>query len=344
MSKPPRLLAVAAALMTTLGAGVATAQTVMIRNAPPNTSAEVMLNGASVGTGTTNEAGEVTISFNSGSVVDDKGIDANLFVDVCDKMRRIQIVDRSKIVPAPADNCDRREISGIFWVRKVNTIVFDLEGLAPSVLLVRGSYVYKAPREEDAPHLWRPLPTGLLVYGGAGDAKLNSAFSQFCGNVANCGGTNTGLGGYTFGATFWVRRWIGAEGAYVKPRQTKATGGDTFSFTSTQDTDIFTVALKGGIPAGPIRIFGQGGWAYHQGTTKTVETIDVNVQAFQYKTHGWTYMWGGGAEVWIWKKIALYADLGVIQVRGASNTGGEFRIDDSVRYIFTGAKFSLTAK
>jgi hypothetical protein len=48
--------------------------------------------------------------------------------------------------------------------------------------------------------------------------------------------------------------------------------------------------------------------------------------------------------VWIWKKIALYADLGVIQVRGDSNTGGEFRMDDSVRYIFTGAKFSLTAK
>jgi hypothetical protein len=344
MSKPPRLLAVAAALMTTLGTGVASAQTVMIRNGPPNTNAEVMLNGASVGTGTTNEAGEVTIALNTGTNVGDKGVDANLFVDVCDKMRRIQIVDRTKIVPAPAEGCDRREISGIFWVRTVNTIVFDLQGLAPSVLLVRGSYVYKAPRGEDEPRNWRPLPTGLLVFGGAGNAKLDSAFSQFCGNAANCGGTDTGLGGYTFGVTYWIRRWIGAEAAYVKPRQTKTTGGDTFSFTSTQDTDIFTIAGKGGFPLGPVRVFGQGGTAYHQGTTKTIQTMNVDVQTFQYKTHGWTYMWGGGAEVWIWKKIAIYADLGVIEVRGGANTGGEAKLDDTIRYIFTGAKFSLTGK
>jgi hypothetical protein len=344
MSKSPRLLAVAAALIATLGAGVASAQTVMIRNGPPNTSAEVMLNGAVVGTGTTNDAGEVTIALNTGTTVGDQGIDANLFVDVCDKMRQIQIVDRTKVVPAPAESCDRREVSGIFWVRKVNTIVFDLQGLAPSVLLVRGSYVYKPPRDEDAPHIWRPLPTGLLVFGGAGNAKLDDAFTNFCGNAANCGGTDTGLGGYTFGATYWVRRWIGAEGAYVKPRQTKTTGGDTFSFTSTQDTDLFLVTLKGGIPVGPVRFYGQGGWAYHQGTTKTAETIDVEAQAIQYKTHGWTYTWGGGAEVWIWKKIAIYADLGVIQVRGGANTGGEVRMDDTVRYLFTGAKFSLTAK
>jgi hypothetical protein len=339
-----RPLALAAALNLTAGAITAAAQTVMIRNSAPNTGAEVMLNGAPVGTGTTNDAGEVTIPLNTGTVVGDKGIDANLYVDVCDKMRRVQIVDRTKIVPAPAENCDRREVSGIFWVRKVNTIVFDLGGLTPAVLLVRGSYVYQAPRTEDEPHQWRPLPTGLLVYGGAGNARLDGAYSQFCGTATTCSGTDTGLGGYTFGATFWVRRWIGAEGAYVKPRQTKATGGDGYSFTSTQDTDIFTVAAKGGVPAGPVRIFVQGGGAYHQGTTKTAETINVDVQAFQYKTHGWTYMWGAGAEVWIWKKIAIYADLGVIQVRGAANTGGEARLDDSVRYIFTGAKFSLTAK
>src|SRR5262249_13798217 len=84
--------------------------------------------------------------------------------------------------------------------------------------------------------------------------------------------------------------------------------------------------------------------AYHQGTTKTAETIDVAVQAFQYKTHGWSYTWGAGAEVWVWKKIALYADLGIIQLRGAANTGGEAQLNDSVHYVFTGAKFALTSK
>lgn len=344
MHRRLRPLAMAAALNLTAGMAIAAAQTVMIRNGPPNASTEVLLNGAPVGAGTTNDAGEVTIALKTGTTIGEKGIDANLYVDVCDKVRRIQIVDRAKIVPAPADDCDRREISGIFWVRTVNTIVFDVGGLTPSVLLVRGSYVYRPPRDEDAPHIWRPLPTGLLVYGGAGNAKLDNAYSQFCGSAPNCGGTDTGLGGYTFGATYWIRRWIGAEASFIKPRQTKTTGGDTFKFTSTQDTDIFTVAVKGGIPAGPLRIFGEGGAAYHQGTTKTVETIDVTTQTFQYKTHGWTYTWGGGAEVWIWKKIALYADVGVIQVRGDSNTGGEARIDDTVRYLFTGAKFSLTGR
>jgi hypothetical protein len=263
---------------------------------------------------------------------------------VCGTARTIQIVDRAKIVPAPGDNCDRRDISGIFWVRTVNTLVFDLGGSAPSLLLVRGTYVYRAPREEDAPHIWRPLPTGLLVYGGAGNAKLDALFSQMCGNASPCGGTNTGLGGYTFGATYWIKRWIGADAAYVKPRQIKASGGDTFAFTSTQDTDIFTVTAKGGIPAGPVRIFGEGGLAYHQGTFKNHETIDVLSQDFQYKTHGWSYVWGAGGEVWIWKKIAIYADLGVMKVRGNANTGGEARLDDTVRYLFTGAKFSLTPR
>jgi opacity protein-like surface antigen len=338
-----RPLALAAALNVTAGAATAAAQTVMIRNGPPNTKAEVLLNGATVGTGTTNEAGEVTIPLTTGAI-GAAGIDANIYLDVCDTVRRVQIVDRTKIVPAAAENCDRREISGIFWVRTVNTIVFDLGGAAPSLLLVRGTYVYKAPRDEEAPHIWRPLPTGLLVYGGSGNAKLDSLFSQACGDATPCSGTNTGLGGYTFGATYWIRRWIGAEASYVKPRQIKATGGDTFSFTSTQDTDIFTVAAKGGVPAGPVRIFGQGGLAYHTGTWKTHETIDVQSQDFEYKTHGWSYVWGAGAEVWVWKKIAIYADLGVIKVRGNANTGGEARIDDTVRYLFTGAKFSLTPK
>src|SRR5215831_9730202 len=130
MPKPLRLLAGAAALMTTLGGGVAAAQTVMIRNGPPSTSVEVLLNDAPVGTGTTNQAGEVTIPVSAGTTITQKGIDANIYVDICDKVRRIQIVDRTKAVPPPGDTCDRREISGLFWVRTVNTIVFDLGGPA----------------------------------------------------------------------------------------------------------------------------------------------------------------------------------------------------------------------
>jgi hypothetical protein len=343
-----RLLAVAAALMTTLGAGVAAAQTVMIRNGPHSTSVEVMLNGKAVGTGTTDDAGEATIPL-IGTGIDKNGIDANIYFDVCDKMRRVQLVDQTKIVPAASDGCDRRDISGLYWVRPLNTIVFDLAntdlpGAAPSLLLVRGSYVYKAPRDEDQPRIWRALPAGLLVYGGGGLGKLTNAYSQACGNAPNCGGTDSMLGSYTFGATFWLNHFVGVEGAYLKPRTTKVTGGDTYSFTTTQKTDIFSVTGKGGLPVGPVRVFGEAGMAYHVGTQATTETKDVLTQAFGFKTHGWSYIWGGGVEVWAWKKIAIYTDLGVVRVKGSANTGGEAMLDDSVRYLFIGGKFSLTQK
>jgi hypothetical protein len=344
MLKPLRLLVIAAALNMTLGVAVAAAQTVMVRNTPPGTSIEVLVNGAPAGTGTSNAEREATVPLTVGSAIGPNGIDANIYVDVCDKLRRIQIVERTKIVPAAASGCDRREISGLFWVRPVNTIVFDLGGASPSLLLVRGTYVYHPPREEDAPRVWRPLPTGLLVFGGAGDVKLDNAFSQACGNATPCSGRNPGWGGYTFGADYWINRFVGVEASYVKPLQMKASGGDTFKFTTTQDTDVFTIGGIGGVPAGPVRIFGMGGLDYHQATSKTLETIDLVAQNFTLKTRGWGYMFGGGAEAWIWKKVAIYGDLGVMRLTGNAENGGEAKMDDHIRFLFIGAKFRVTPK
>ena len=100
-------------------------------------------------------------------------------------------------------------------------------------------------------------------------------------------------------------------------------------------------------------------WIAHRSFQGHEESLERGKGVFVYDSNGKAYIEGmaglwctalgygighGGAEVWIWKKIAIYADLGVIQVRGAANTGGEARMDDSIHYIFTGAKFSLTAK
>jgi Outer membrane protein beta-barrel domain len=344
MPRSLRLLLAAAALNATLGAAIVSAQTVMVRNGPASSAVEVALNGAKVGGGTTNEAGEATIPLSVGGAVPATGIDANVYVDYCDKLRRVQIVERTKLVPAAEPGCDRHEVSGLFWVRPVNTIVFDLAGPSPSLLLVRGTYVYRAPKEDDAPRIWRPLPTGLLVFGGVGLAKLDTAFETTCGNATPCSGNNEGLGGYTFGATYWIKRWAGIEGSYVKPRQITAQGGDTFTFNSKQDTDVFSIMGKGGIPAGPVRFFGEGGMSWHESTLTTNERIDLTSQTFTLKTQGWAYVWGGGVEAWIWKKIALYGDLGVIRVKGDAINGGEAKIDDHIRFLFIGAKFRLTPK
>jgi hypothetical protein len=339
-----RLLVMAAALNATLGVTVVAAQTVMVRNTAPGTNVEVLLNGAPVGNGTSNAEGEATVPLTVGSAIGPNGIDANIYVDICDKLRRIQIVERTKIVPAPESGCDRREISGVFWVRAVNTIVFDLGGASPSLLLVRGTYTYRPPREEDAPRVWRPLPTGLLVFGGAGNVKLDNAFSQACGNASPCSGKDPGWGGYTFGADYWISRFVGIEGSYVKPMQMKASGGDTFKFTTTQDTDVFTIQGIGGVPAGPVRIFGIGGLDYHQATSKTIETIDLVTQTFTLKTRGWGYMFGGGVEAWIWKKVAIYSDVGVMRLKGDAENGGEVKMNDHIRFLFIGGKFRLTPK
>jgi hypothetical protein len=344
MQRALRLLVVAAAMNATLGAAIAAAQTVMIRNGPASSPVEVALNGAKVGTGMTNEAGEVTVPLTVSPAIPQTGLDANVYVDYCDKLRRVQIVERTKIVPAAESGCDRHEVSGLFWVRPVNTIVFDLGGGSPSLLLVRGTYVYRAPKEDDAPRIWRPLPTGLLVYGGLGLAKLSDAFANACGNATPCNGNNEGFGGYTFGADFWIKRWIAVEGSYVKPRQITAGGGDTFNFDTTQDTDVFTIVGKGGIPAGPVRIFGEYGLNWHESTTTTKERIDLTSQTFNLKTRGWGYVVGGGVEAWIWKKVAIYGDLGVMRVKGDSVTGGEATLDDHINFLFIGAKFRLSPK
>src|SRR6185437_10331822 len=141
-----RPLGAAAVFMLTAGSGVALAQKVMVRNVPAGTPVEVMLNGTAAGTGTADANGEVTVQMTAGSVIGATGIDANLFLDTCGKTRRLQIVEHTKIVPAPESGCDRQEISGLFWVRPVNTLVFDLGGATPNLLLVRGDYVYHAPR------------------------------------------------------------------------------------------------------------------------------------------------------------------------------------------------------
>ena len=61
MTSPLRLLGMAAALNVTLGLGTAAAQRVMVRHLPVGTPVEVMLNAETVGTGTVDETGDVTV-------------------------------------------------------------------------------------------------------------------------------------------------------------------------------------------------------------------------------------------------------------------------------------------
>ena len=345
MTSAWRLLGMAAALNVTLGAGAAAAQQVLVRNAPAGEAVELVVNAATAATGTANAEGEATLAFTV-PVKDGKAeMDANVFVDVCDKMRRVLIVDQARPAPPPAAGCDRREVSGLFWVRSVNTIVVDVGAAKPTLLLIRGAYNPPAldVDEQGEPIPRAPLPKGFMMSGGGGLASMNNTLTLECGN-APCTPKKQQLS-YTFAVTYWLTRWLGVEGSYVKPRNFTATGGipDSFAFDTELDADIWTVVAKGGIPAGPIRLYIQGGMNYHQATVTTTQTMtgQALTQTFQFETKGWNWVAGGGAEAWIKPKIALYGELGFAKIRGDARGGGEAKIDDRARLILGGVRIRL---
>jgi hypothetical protein len=336
-----RIVATTAAVGIAM-AVAASAQTVYLRNAPAGSSVEVFLNTTSAGKGTVDPNGEAKVSF---TLPEGKTeMDANVFVDACGTLRKVLIIDHARQPPAPGEGCDRREISGIYWVRPVNTIVVNVGGVTPTLLLVRGDYTPPKPTaegdEESVPS--KPLPSGLLMFAGGSYTNFRDAGDMFCGSATPCSQKTTGLT-YNFGATVWLTRFVGVEGSYMRPHEVTASGGDTYKFNSTLDSDVWSILGKLGAQAGVVRIYGQGGMNYHEATHTTFETIDVQSQTFQYKTHGWSWIFGGGMEAWLGQKqrLAIFGDAGIMRLKGNAESGGEAQIDDRLKYVSVGVKLRL---
>jgi hypothetical protein len=339
MTRLWRLLAIAAALNLTAGAALAAAQTVLVRNAPPGLDVEALLNDAVTAKGTTSPSGEVSLDLK----LPVPELDANIFVDVCEKLRRVLVVDHNKRPSAPPAGCDRREISGVFWVRPVNTLVVDVGGAQPTMLLIRGSYTPPKPppaEGEEAVHALFPTPTGLTLFGSGGLGKFQQAILVACGNVA-CDGHDGGLA-YSFGGGFWFTRWIGVQGGYLKPRQVVGKGGEGFTFESKFDVDVFTVTGVLGIPMGRVRAYGLAGGDFHQSTTNLTETIDTTTQLFAQRTHGWALVYGGGLEVWASKKVALFSEMSFSKIKGNAEDKSEAQVNDRLRFFGIGVKIRLS--
>jgi hypothetical protein len=334
MVKPWRPPIAAAALSVTLGAATAAAQTVMVRNAPAGEAIEVALNATSVGSGTADAEGIATLPLDLSAHGNKTEIDANVFVDRCDKRHRVIIVERGQSIAPQEEGCDRREVSGLFWVRRVNTLVIDVRGANPTLMLVKGEYTGGPVRTWSAP------PTGLVVSGSGGLAKFSDLAVSACGNVTPCTTRDSGAA-YAVGVTYWVTKFIGAEGGYIRPRKAAISGTtDTFAFNTSLDAHLFTLAGKIGIPAGPVRLYGTVGTNYHRATSLTTETIGGATQSLQFKTNGWSWMWNGGGEVWLGSAFALYGELGFARLRNSSVEGTGV-IDDHVRSILAGARVRL---
>jgi hypothetical protein len=345
MTSPWRLLGIAAALNVSLGVGTAAAQRVMVRHLPVGTPVEVVLNGTAVGNGTVDQSGDVTIPFTLPEKDGKAEIDANIFVDTCDKTRRIVIAEVARPAPAVAEGCERREISGLYWVRRVNTIVIDVRPANPTLLLISGDYTPPPdplPGQEDSggsiPHA--PLPRGFVMFAGAGLTSFRDVIALNCGVLQSCAGDGSPYA-YTFGATYWITRNFGVEGSFLHPQKVKISGGDGFTFDTSMNVDIWNILGKAGVQAGPVRLYGHGGMSYHQATHVTNQTVGDASQRFELQTEGWSYVYGGGAEIWVKPRVALFGQLDFAKLKGKATDNSEFNIDDRARSLIAGIRVHI---
>lgn len=351
MAKSWRPLAFAAVLNLVVGAGTVAAQTVMARNAQPGTVVEVVVNATSVGSGTADASGNATIVFNLAAASGKPQIDADIYVDACDdNKRRVLIVERGQPSSPQAADCQRRDDLGFFLVRRVSSLVLDLIGTPPTMMLRQGEVSF-----DPADLVAVAPPSGLVLFGGAAMAQFANATDVACGNVPDCSGQDARLA-YSAGLEFWFNPYIAAEAAYIKPTEVEVVGSGTgFRFDSSLDPHVVSVVGKIGVPARRARFFGKVGGNYHRAfitTTQTndertvtiddvLQTIPGGTQSFEVKTAGWSWLFGGGMELWIKPSFGLYGEVTRAVLKGNALDDEEGAIDERMTLYTVGVKVRI---
>jgi hypothetical protein len=345
-----RLFTLATALHLAVGVGVCAAQIVLVRNAPAGSTVELVFNADTLASATADTAGEATLT-----VPGETGkaeMDAYIFVDLCgDDLRRVLLVERGVQAPPPGA-CARREIPGLFLVRRVSTLVIDAGKPNPTVLLRQGPY---DPRAAAAAREWSQAPRGLVLFGGAGLSKTRDFRPIACGNVAQCTADDI-TATYTAGAAVWITSFLGAEAAYVRAGDTTAEGsGENYRFNSFFDRRLITVAGLLGVPIGPVRLYGKAGANFHRGTFHTSQTMDeVTIiiddvphtaeggdLTYELRTEGWSWLFGAGIEAWVARSLALYAEGGRAALKGPAVDDAEGAADERVTSFMFGVRIRI---
>lgn len=336
MMNPLRLL-VAAALLMAIESGNASAQTVMVRHVPGGDAVEVFLNATKVANAVVDASGSdirlpLNLRENNAGKIE---IDANVFVDACDKTRKVIVVERGQPAATQEPGCERREILGLYLVRRDNTLVVDLGGANPTMMLIKGSY------DPNRAKSWNASPTGLVLFGGVGRADLRDAVLISCGNAPTCSGHDAGFS-YTAGFDLWLKPWIAGTASYFRPPKVTASGnGSNYSFNSTLEPNVLIFGGRLGIPIGPVRISGLIGTTFQDATLTTHETINSASQNFLVETRGWGWIWGPGLEIWTSSWLAIYGEAAFGKLKGTPTTGGEVIFDDRLRHFTVGGRVKI---
>jgi hypothetical protein len=357
MIGPGRLLAWAAAVLL-VGGGVAQAQTLIVSKAPAKATVEFSLNGTALGTATADATGVASLPFDVQARAGRPEIDVSVAVDVCGSQYRVMLLQGGEQAPLKTPNCERHDISGVYIVRKVTSLVVDLWQNTPTVWLRQGppppTWLSATPDViERRTGPTRLSPKGLVVFGGSGFAKVSNLTTAACGTITCKGGDYRAS--YTFGTTLWLTRWLGVQGSFTKPGIIEKSGeGTTYNFLSELDSRVFALAANVGPAIGPIRFYAQGGATFQRSTLTTTQTVNdrtVTVDgtpvvipggtfSMKLPTQGWSWMMGAGFEGWVSSRTALYLELGRLTMKGTPKTG-EGALDDRVTYLTAGLRISL---
>ena len=354
IQNPLRLPALALALAATVGVGVATGQTVIVRSAPAAATIELTVDSGRVISATADNYGDATLA----APAQTPESEAQIYVDSCGALVRVLLV---RLRPAPPQpGCTRTEIGSVFLMRPVTTFVVDLDGPNATAHVTQGpaprQWVERGvgPARPSRIH-WGTPEKGLALSAGAGFSTFSRAVDVACGDLSTCQSSNFG-GAIALGAEYWIMRFVAAQAGYVRPADVTVNGsGNTFRFNSRLQTRILTVGAKLGGGVGPARLYGLGGLNRHEATSTTTETVDDATvvvdgvtqtikggsQSFGQKSQGWNWLLGGGVEAWFFRWVALYGEVSVAKIKGAPTGGGEGGIDDRALVAIVGARVRI---
>ena len=329
-----RRFAFALFLSTTFGSTLASAQTVIVTNAPAGGSVELVFNTAPMGTATADAEGQATISFALPSQVSEA--DVHVSTERCGDVRRVLLVERGIQGPPPTGPCDRRDFPDTYVVQRITTFVIDFTNAVPSVHLRQGVVPESWLSDKGGPTATHaklpPAPKGLMASAGFGFTGPSGWNDLACGtNTSSCTST-TVTRTLSPAVQFWLKPIFGVEAQYLHPHDIDASGtGSDYHFSSTRSTDVVLLGGMVGGPIGGVRIYGRAGGSYHRATLTTIQTIDnVGTQNLELRTAGWSWYAGGGVEVWLKPFLAVYVDGGGVQLRGGMVGGGDGSMDDQL--------------
>jgi hypothetical protein len=360
MTTPWRRLALAAMLFLTAGSGLAAAQTVIVRNLPAGAPVEILFDGSVLAAAKADEKGDATVQIALQLVGGDWESNVKVYVDVCGELHRIGLVDRLSLSPTPADGCQRREVTGLYVMKSLTHLLVAVGGSRAAVWLRQGPVpkewmAQEGDLDESLPRVRRPAPTGLVLFGGAGLGQFRTGTSLDCGDNTECTPANTAFS-FTAGVAVWVTRWLAVEGAYTQPATLQSSGsGNGYQFDSSFESQLITGVAKVGPSIGPFRPYGIVGGTYQRSLHSTTQvseeasatendvttTFPGNTQTWATATDGIGWLFGGGAEVWLTKRLGIYGEITRLQMKGTGLDNAEGTLDERLTLFWGGVRVKV---